>query len=120
MTDLDQIKYLDSGMADAINTKDGGAIRNFYTDDGAIMPPGAPMMEGIDAIQDYWQAAMDAGLSGVSIVGDSIDIDGDTALTVGTLSGEMGGQPLSGKYIVSSRRTKDGWRIHRDIWNFDA
>lgn len=84
------------------------------------MPPGAPRMEGKKAAEAFWQGAIDAGLGGVKITADTVDIHGDAAVTVGTLSGTMGGQGLAGKYIVVSRKTADGWRIHRDIWNFDA
>ena len=120
MSDLDQIKALDSGVANGINSKDAAAAAGQYTDDAAILPPGAGQIDGKEAIQGYWQAGIDAGLSEVSIVATTIDVTGDSSVTVGTLSGKMGDAELTGKYIVIGRKTDDGWRIYRDIWNFDA
>ncbi len=119
MSDLDQIKALDSGVADAINAKDAAAVERHYTDDAAIMPPGAGRMDGKEAIKGYWQAGIDAGLSDVSITATTVDISGDSSVTVGTLSGIMGEAKLLGKYIVIGKKTDGGWKIHYDIWNFD-
>ena len=120
MSDLDQINALDSGMAEAINAGDAAAVSAHYTDDAAILPPGAGRMDGKEAIQGYWQGGIDAGLSEVSIVASSVDVTGDSSVTVGTLLGKMGDAALTGKYIVIGKKTDGGWRIHRDIWNFDA
>lgn len=120
MSDLDQIKALDSGVADGINAGDAAAVAGQYTDDASILPPGAGRINGKEGIQGYWQAGIDAGLSEVSIVATTVDVTGDSSVTVGTLSGKMGDAELTGKYIVIGKKTNDGWRIHRDIWNFDA
>ena len=120
MSDLDQINALDSGVAEAINAGDAAAVSAHYTDDAAILPPGAGRMDGKEAIQGYWQGGIDAGLSEVSIVASSVDVAGDSSVTVGTLSGKMGEAALTGKYIVIGKKTDGVWRIHRDIWNFDA
>lgn len=120
MSDLDQIKALDSGVADAINAGDAAAVADQYTDDAAILPPGSGRMDGKQAIQGYWQAGIDAGLREVSIVPTTVDVTGDSSVTVGTLTGRMGDAELRGKYIVIGKKTDGGWRIHRDIWNFDA
>lgn len=120
MSDLDQIKALDSGVANGINSGDAAAIADQYTDDATILPPGAGRMDGKEAIQGYWQAGIDAGLSEVSIIATTIDVTGDSSVSVGTLSGKMGDAQLTGKYIVIGKKTENGWKIHRDIWNFDA
>ena len=120
MSDLDQIKALDSGVAEAINASDAAAVSTHYSNDAAIHPPSAGRMDGKEAIQSYWQAGIDAGLSEVSIVASSVNINGDSSITVGTLSGKMGDAALTGKYIVIGKKTASGWKIHHDIWNFDA
>jgi len=33
---------------------------------------------------------------------------------------EFGIAALTGKYIVIGKKTAGGWKIHHDIWNFDA
>ena len=120
MSDIDEIKALDSGVANAINAGDAAAVAAHYTDDAAIHPPGAGRMDGKEAIQVYWQAGIDAGLSEVSIVASSVDVTGDGSVSVGTLSGKMGDAALTGKYIVIGKKTAGGWKIYHDIWNFDA
>lgn len=120
MSDLDQIKALDHGVADGINAGDAGAVATNYTDDAVIHPPVAERIDGKPAIEGYWQAGIDAGLSGVAIVATSIDINGDASVTVGKISGKMGDADLTGKYVVVGRKTEAGWKIHHDIWNFDA
>jgi ketosteroid isomerase-like protein len=120
MSDLDQINALDSGVAEGINGGDAAAISECYTNDAAILPPGAGRMDGKEAIQAYWQGGIDAGLSDVSITATSVDVTGDASVTVGMLSGKMGDAALTGKYIVIGKKTDEGWKIHRDIWNFDA
>ncbi len=120
MSGIDQIKEFDSGMAAAINAGDGAGTAKYYADDASIHPPGAGRIDGKDAIQGYWQAAIDAGLSDVSIVASSVDINGDSSISVGTLSGKMGDAALTGKYIVTGRKTDEGWKMVHDIWNFDA
>jgi ketosteroid isomerase-like protein len=55
-----------------------------------------------------------------------VDNFGDVANEVGTISAtapsEDGGRvPWAGKSVVVWKRGGDGtWRLHRDIWNFDA
>jgi len=120
MSDLEQIKALDSGVAEAINAGDAAAVTAHYSDDAAIHPPGAGRMDGKEAIQGYWQAGIDAGLGEVNIVASSVDITGDGSVSIGTLSGKMGDAALTGKYIVIGKKTAGGWKIHHDIWNFDA
>ncbi len=120
MSDLDQIKALDSGVADGVNAGDAIAVASYYAEDAAILPPGAARMDGREAIQGYWQAGIDGGLSDVSIIGETVEITGDTSITVGNLSGKMGDANLAGKYIVIAKKSKDGWKIHRDIWNFNG
>lgn len=120
MSDLDQIKVLDSGVAEGINAGDAAAVSAHYADDAAIHPPGAGRIDGREAIQGYWQAAIDAGLSDVSIVATSIDVNGSNSVTVGTLSGKMGDATLSGKYVVIGKKSNGVWKMQQDIWNFDA
>lgn len=120
MSDLENIKALDSGVADGINAGNAAAVSSNYSEKAAIHPPSAGRIDGKTAIEAYWQAAIDAGLGDVSIVATSVEVNGDTSVSVGTLSGKMGGANLTGKYIVIGKKTDAGWKIHHDIWNFDA
>ena len=120
MSDIDTIKALDAAIIAGINAKDADQTTAPYAADGAIFPPGAPKMAGTDAIRGYWQAAIDAGLSDVTSAITSASVAGDSGVTEGTLAGVMGDQALTGKYVLTFARTGDGWKVTRDIWNFDA
>lgn len=120
MSDIDTVKALDAAIIDGINAKDAGKATAPYANDGAIMPPGAPEMSGHDAIRGYWQAAIDGGLSDVVASPSAADVSGEFAVTMGTLAASMGGQELTGKYILYFRKSDGNWKVQRDIWNFDA
>jgi ketosteroid isomerase-like protein len=120
MSDIDTVRALDAAIIDGINSKDAGKATAPYAKDGAIMPPGAPTMSGHDAIRGYWQAAIDGGLNDVVASPTAADVNGDFAVTMGTLAAAMGGQELTGKYILYLRKGDDGWKVQCDIWNFDA
>ncbi len=120
MLDIDIVKALDAAIIAGINAKSADQATAPYADDGAIMPPGAPTMTGPDAIKGYWQAAIDGGLGDVVATITDVQVNGDIALTMGTLAGSMGDQELSGKYVLYVRKGNAGWKVQRDIWNFDG
>jgi ketosteroid isomerase-like protein len=120
MSDIETVKTLDAAIIAGINAKDAGKATAPYGMDGAIMPPGAPTMSGHDAIRGYWQAAIDGGLSDVVASPTAAHVSEDFAVTMGTLTASMGGQELAGKYILYFHKGDDGWKVQRDIWNFDA
>jgi uncharacterized protein (TIGR02246 family) len=107
----------------AFNRGDAGSVAQMYTWDGAVLPPDAPRADGRDAIQRFWQRAIDGGLRDLSLQAVEVEEAGNIAYEVGiatlkarTASGSM--QALSLKYVIIWRRGEDGaWRLHRNIWN---
>ncbi len=101
-------------------------MAELYTDDAALMPPGVARLDGRDAIQQYWQGMLDAGVKDISLTTLEVEEAGDSAVEVGVISATAPGEgdvrvTLIGKYIVVWRRDGgENWRLHRDIWNFDA
>ncbi|NRG16295.1 DUF4440 domain-containing protein [Rhizobiales bacterium] len=116
----DEIAKLSTEFTTALNSKNAGGVAALYTSDCAVMAPGAPRVDGRSGVQEVWQAAIDAGLANVALNTVEVQDFGDTATEVGTLSGSLGDTELQGKYVVIWRKTDEGWKLHRDIWNFDA
>ena len=117
---IDDIRAKGAALADAVNGKHAAAAAALYTQTAAIMPPGAPRFDGISGVQGYWQAAIDAGLTDVALETVEVEEVGDTATEVGVVTAKMGDTALTGKYVVIWKREAGVWKLHRDIFNFDA
>ena len=57
--DIGTIQAHNERFAAAFNSGDFAAVARLYAEDGRILPPGAEMMQGREAIQGYWTAAAD-------------------------------------------------------------
>jgi ketosteroid isomerase-like protein len=98
-----------------------GLLDKVYTADARILPPGAPMMEGREAIRGFWQqaiAAMDVKSVVLSTVdaqmaGDGVVEIGRAVLTTNT------GQEVAVKYVVHWKQEDGVWKWHTDIWNLN-
>ncbi len=107
----------------AYNGGDAAAMAELYTEDGALLPPGAARVDGRDGIRALWQGYMDAGVRDLDLETVEVEDHGDSASEVGAYTltapdGEGGRVTGQGKYIVLWQKGDDGvWRLHRDIWN---
>ncbi len=126
MTTRDSIEAVGKKLCERANAGDGAGVAALYTDDAAIMPPGAARLEGRDAIRQFWQGMFDAGVGDFALTTLEVEEAGESAIEIGAISATAPGEgdtrvALSGKFIVVYRRDGGGnWRLHRDIWNFDA
>lgn len=107
----------------AYKAGDAAKLGSVYAKDAAVLPPGADRMNGRDAVQKFWQGAMDAGIRNVTLKtlevagrGNLAYETGEFALDAPTKDGKLA--HTTGKYVVVWKRTGDGkWQIFRDIWN---
>ena len=126
MTTRESIEAVGKTMCERANAGNAAGVAEFYTEDAALMPPGAARLDGREAIQQFWQGLLDAGVGDISLTTQEVEDAGDSAVEVGLISATAPGDgdarvALTGKYIVVYRRDGGGnWRLHRDIWNFDA
>jgi uncharacterized protein (TIGR02246 family) len=98
---------------------DAAGLAALYTENGQLLPPNSDFVTGRQAIQAFWQGAMDMGIKAVKLEIVEVEDHGDTAIAVGkyTLSGEAGQVLDTGKYIVISKQVDGQWMLHRDMFN---
>lgn len=118
-----QIRKTDQEWVAAVAQKDPNAIAQFYTENGAILAPGAPIAEGRDAIAKAWKGFVGMKDFHLDFRPTKIDVasSGDMAYEIGayTLSfrGEKGAVQDEGKYVVVWKNTGGQWKAAADIFN---
>ncbi len=102
------------------------ALDDIYTKDARILPPGAPMIAGREAIKAFWGNVIES-LNATSAELASVDVmpAGDGVVEIGraTLMAAPQGQPaaqMDVKYVVYWRQEDGRWKWHVDIWNSNA
>ncbi len=105
--------------------KDAAAIAQLYAEDGAFMPPNAPIAKGRTAIEQNWAALMGTPGFDLLITPEQITVSssGDMALDRGnyrlTIAPEGKPQVDTGKYVVVWRKIDGEWKAAADIINSD-
>lgn len=119
------------GRIDAVNRRFEAAFsdgdpatvaREAYTRGARILPPGASMIQGREAIASFWTtAAQKMGVTRVQLSTVDLAPFTDGAYEIGrvTLTHADGAQ-ATGKYVVIWRQEDGRWRMDVDIWNMDA
>ena len=128
---LDQIKFAMASTNQLFHNEVFGrrnlaALDDIYTKDARILPPGAPMIAGREAIKAFWGNVIES-LNATSAELTSVDVmpAGDGLVEIGkaTLIAAPQGQPaaqMDVKYVVYWRQEEDRWKWHVDIWNPNA
>ncbi|MEO7365107.1 MAG: DUF4440 domain-containing protein [Sphingomicrobium sp.] len=108
-----------------VKAKDAAGIAKLYAEDGAVMPPNAPIGKGHTAIQQTWASMMRTPGFDLTFVPEQILVSssGDMALDRGTYSLKIAPegttQTDSGKYVVVWRKIGRDWKAAADIFNSD-
>lgn len=99
------------------------ALDQIYTATARILPPGAPLIAGREAIRKFWSDLV-LSANAKSAVLSSLEVMpvGDGAVEIGraTLIVEPPGQSpaqIEVKYVVFWREEDGDWKWHVDIWN---
>jgi ketosteroid isomerase-like protein len=124
----DQIKRAMQTTNDLFNSEVFGkrnftALDDIYTGNARILPPGAPMISGRQAIKKFWTDMVQSA-NATSAVLTSVDVmpAGEGAVEIGkaTLTVEPPGQSaaqMEVKYVVYWQQEDGHWKWHVDIWN---
>jgi uncharacterized protein (TIGR02246 family) len=114
------IDGLNARFAAAFNSGDYSAAAALYTEDAALLPPGAEIIRGRAGIQSFWAKAGET-LGDVSLTTLVVTPLGNSvAREIGTFSAKTKGpqpQDVGGKYVVIWQKVGDDWKISTDIWN---
>jgi uncharacterized protein (TIGR02246 family) len=108
-----------------VKAKDAAGIAALYAEDGAVMPPNAPISKGRGPIQQTWASMMQTPGFDLTFVPDQIIVSssGDMALDRGTyklaVAPKGTAQTDTGKYVVVWRKIGGEWKAAADIFNSD-
>ena len=99
----------------AFNSQNAAALPAIYTDDAQLIPPGAPIANGVDAIHKFWEAKIKGGIRDHTFEIVNIYSDGKYAYQVSKWTAVLvkDGEktPLSGNRLrVFERRSDGSWR----------
>ena len=115
----DAIVAASRGFVAAFDKGDAAGVAALYAEEGQILPPNAGFMKGREAIQAFWQGAMDMGIASAKLETLEVEGHGDTAIEVGKykLHAQDGQELDAGKFIVIWKQEGGQWKLHRDIFN---
>ncbi len=113
-----EIEAANKTLEAAVSRSDGPGVAALYTDNAQVLPAESDFVTGTEAIGQFWQAAFDSGIKGVSLVTLEVENHGDTAYEVGKLElrGADGKVLDRAKYVVIWKKEGTTWKLHRDIW----
>jgi uncharacterized protein (TIGR02246 family) len=110
-------------FSEAFERGDFKALSAMYTSDAIAFPPDSEMIQGNEAIGEFWNATWESGVKSVKLTALDVGRSGDIAYEAGKVSLTIhaeGKEPTiaTAKYVVVWKRQADGsWKLHRDIWN---
>jgi uncharacterized protein (TIGR02246 family) len=117
------VRALDAAFITHANNRDAAALTSaFYTDDAVLLPPNGRIVRGAAAIQAFWQAFLDQGVTDAVIETVEVRESGDLAYGIGTYRYAVpsAGIQDDGKFLIVLARQADGtWKTIADQFNSD-
>jgi ketosteroid isomerase-like protein len=114
-----EISRTNAKFMEAFRRGDAAGLAAVYTGNARIFPPNTPARSGREAIQEFWQGALDMGVADVQLETLEFQQQGDTGWESGraTLKTRDGALLDTLQYIVVWEKENGEWKWHRDIWN---
>lgn len=115
----EEITKINKEFMEAFNSGDAHAVATKYTLQGKLYPTNSDVIKGIEAIEGFWNSAMEMGIKRILLETLSAESYGRTVIEEGryTLYAEEDQVADQGKYIVTWEKENGQWKLHRDIWN---
>lgn len=120
------IRRIDALWSKAADDKDLEGAVYPYAEDASMLPFGAPIATGTDAIRKTWAALMAKPGYSLTFVPTKIEVAsaGDMAWEIGAFElrvNDAQGNPMDipGKYVVTWRKIGPTWKVAADIFNTD-
>jgi len=106
----------------AFGKGDAAGVAALYTDKAAMLPPGADIQQGREAIQAFVAAAIRSGLKNVTLQTAEVSKLGAAVREIGRVTYDVPGADqrpvkMEGKYVVIWKQVKGAWKLDTDIWN---
>jgi uncharacterized protein (TIGR02246 family) len=113
-----EVEAANRQFMEAFGRGDASSVARLYTSTAQLLPAHSDVVVGTTAIQRFWQAAMDMGLTEAVLETVELEAHGETAHEVGryTLKAARGDVADAGKYLVIWKHEDGTWKLHRDIW----
>lgn len=111
---LDRIEAFKS----AYNAGDGAAVAEFYTKDGALIPPRSSIIVGRAAIAKYYSQAFVNGVGQLSIqVREIRSHSANTAIEISDMTAKISGNAIDGRYLHVWVQVEGNWYLSRDMFH---
>ena len=121
------IRAMDREFMDNVAAKNAARLVDaLYADDACILMPGRPAARGKPAILDFWKAALDGIVEGITLDTTHVEVSGDLAYGIGssTITLKEAGtarKEEKGKYVAVYRRQPVGnWKLVVDSYSNDC
>ena len=114
-----EITEANKGFMEAFNNGDANALAKNYTSNAKLYPSNSDVIEGQEAIFEFWNAVMNMGIKKALLETVTAESFGNIAIEEGRYKLYVEGDQIvdQGKYIVTWKKEDGQWKLHRDIWN---
>jgi len=124
--DIEAIRRVEDDFLAAHSFKDGAKLAEFYTDDGMLIPPDEPIVQGKQAIGEWYENEFKKAppIENPKVTLEDIEVSGNMAFLRGDFILKFKGQTIDEptiqnlRFISIWRKQPDGdWKFYCDIWN---
>lgn len=117
LAELRKVIEASNAIYSDLANKNDGSILTRYTTDACLMPPNSPHVCGSENIENFFKDGpkVNSKFTIVNLYGDGKEYVTEESRYELT---DLNGKKLDdGKILVIWKKTKDGWKMHRDMFS---